>query len=102
MEPVIGVEDRVFANIQIAPNYKNIILFIENLKQKLSMDDTYDIECSYEAVYRRKRKPINRGSPKCSLLHTKNIIFRSLTFHYHKNSVNAVGTRYEVLTFHPR
>lgn len=49
MEPVIGAEDRVFANIQVAPDYKNIILFIENLKQKLGMNDTYDIECGYEA-----------------------------------------------------
>ena len=49
MEPVIGAEDRVFANIQVAPDYKNVILFIENLKLKLGMNDTYDIECGYEA-----------------------------------------------------
>ena len=49
MEPVIGAEDRVFANIQVTPDYKNIILFIENLKQKLGINDTYDIECGYEA-----------------------------------------------------
>ncbi len=49
MEPVIGAEDRVFANIQVAPDHKNILLFIENLKQKLGTDDTYDIECGYEA-----------------------------------------------------
>jgi transposase len=49
MEPVIGAEDRVFANIQVTPDYKNIILFIENLKQKLGTNDTYDIECGYEA-----------------------------------------------------
>ena len=49
MEPVIGAEDRVFANTQVTPDYKNIILFIENLKQKLGMNDTYDIECGYEA-----------------------------------------------------
>ena len=49
MEPVIGAEDRVFANIQVTPDYKNIILFIENLKQKLGVNDTYDIECGYEA-----------------------------------------------------
>ena len=49
MEPVIGAEDRVFANIQVAPDYKNIILFIEDLKLKLGVNDTYDIECGYEA-----------------------------------------------------
>ena len=49
MEPVIGAEDRVFANIQVTPDSKNIILFIENLKQKLGTNDTYDIECGYEA-----------------------------------------------------
>ncbi len=49
MEPVIGAEDRVFANVQVTPDYKNIILFIENLKQKLGLNDTYDIECGYEA-----------------------------------------------------
>ena len=49
MEPVIGAEDRVFANVKVTPDYKNIILFIENLKQKLGVNDTYDIECGYEA-----------------------------------------------------
>ena len=49
MEPVIGAEDRVFANIQVTPDYKNILMFIENLKLKLGSQDTYDIECGYEA-----------------------------------------------------
>jgi len=49
MEPVIGAEDRVFANIQVTPDYKNILMFIENLKLKLGLQDTYDIECGYEA-----------------------------------------------------
>jgi transposase len=49
MEPVIGAEDRVFANIQVTPDYKNILMFIENLKLKLGSKDTYDIECGYEA-----------------------------------------------------
>ena len=35
MEPVIGEEDRVFATIKVTPDYKNILMFIENLKQKL-------------------------------------------------------------------
>ena len=49
MEPVIGAEDRTFANIQVSPDYKNIICFIESLKMKLGMTDEYDIECGYEA-----------------------------------------------------
>lgn len=49
MEPVIGADDRIFANIQVTADYKNIIEFIENLKSKLGLCDTYDIECGYEA-----------------------------------------------------
>ena len=49
MEPVIGEEDRVFATIKITPDYKNILMFIENLKMKLGMDNQYDIQCGYEA-----------------------------------------------------
>lgn len=49
MEPVIGAEDRIFANIKVTPDYKNILMFIENLKLKLGLNDIYDIECGYEA-----------------------------------------------------
>lgn len=49
MEPVLGGEDRIFANIQVTPDYKNIILFIEDLKMKLGISDSYDILCGYEA-----------------------------------------------------
>lgn len=49
MEPVIGEEDRVFATIKVTPNYKNILMFIENLKMKLGLDNKYDIQCGYEA-----------------------------------------------------
>ena len=35
MEPIIGEDDRVFATIKVTPDYKNILLFIENLKTKL-------------------------------------------------------------------
>ena len=31
IEPVLGAEDRIFANIQVAPDYKNILYFIANL-----------------------------------------------------------------------
>ena len=49
MEPVIGEEDRVFATIKVTPDPKNILMFIENLKQKLGTDYEYDIQCGYEA-----------------------------------------------------
>ena len=49
MEPVFGAEDRFYATIQVSPDYKNILLFIEKVKQKLDPNDTYDIECGYEA-----------------------------------------------------
>ena len=44
MEPTIGAEDRIFGNIQVAPDYKEVILFIESLKMKLGLDSTYSIE----------------------------------------------------------
>lgn len=49
MEPVIGADDRVFATIKVTPDYKNILMFIENLKLKLGLNDEYDIQCGYEA-----------------------------------------------------
>ena len=49
MEPIIGEDDRIFATVDVAPDYKNILLFIENLKMKLGMDYEYDIQCGYEA-----------------------------------------------------
>lgn len=35
MEPVFGADDRIYATIQVSPDYKNILLFIEKMKQKL-------------------------------------------------------------------
>ncbi len=49
MEPTIGAEDRVFGEVKVAPDYKEIILFIESLKAKLGLDNNYSIECGYEA-----------------------------------------------------
>ena len=49
MEPTVGAEDRVFGEIQVAPDYKENILFIESLKMKLGFHDDYSIECGYEA-----------------------------------------------------
>ena len=49
MEPIIGEDDRIFATVDVKPDYKNILLFIENLKMKLGVDNEYDIQCGYEA-----------------------------------------------------
>ena len=49
MEPIIGEDDRVFATIKVTPDYKNILMFIENLKLKLGLNDEYDIQRGYEA-----------------------------------------------------
>ena len=49
MEPTIGSEDRIFGEIQVAPDYKEVICFIESLKLKLGLADNYSIECGYEA-----------------------------------------------------
>ena len=49
MEPTIGAEDRVYGEVQVAPDYKEVICFIESLKMKLSLDNEYSIECGYEA-----------------------------------------------------
>ena len=35
MEPTIGAEDRIFGEVQVAPDYKEVICFIESLKMKL-------------------------------------------------------------------
>ena len=49
MEPTIGSEDRIFGEVQVAPDYKEVIYFIESLKMKLGLDNKYSIECGYEA-----------------------------------------------------
>lgn len=45
----IRAENRIFEEIQVAPNYKEIICSIESLKMKLGPDDRYSIECGYKA-----------------------------------------------------
>ena len=49
VEPRIGEEDRILGTCQTAPDYKEVIRFIKNLKMKLGIDDEYDIVCGYEA-----------------------------------------------------
>ena len=43
MEPIIGEDDRIFATVDVTPDYKNILMFIESLKMKLGIDNQYDI-----------------------------------------------------------
>ena len=49
MEPIFGADDRIYATIQVAPDYKNILMFIKDLRKKLGNKDKFDIECGYEA-----------------------------------------------------
>ena len=43
-EPVLDGEDRIFANIEVDPDYKYVLQFIEMLKKKLGSSDNYSIE----------------------------------------------------------
>ena len=49
MEPVLGAEDRIYGEIQVAPDYKAIVAFIASIKMKLGLSDKYSFECGYEA-----------------------------------------------------
>ena len=49
MEPTIGTEDRIFGEVTVGPNYREVLLFIASLKMKLGVDNEYSIECGYEA-----------------------------------------------------
>lgn len=51
MEPTSGAEDRIFGEEQIAPDYKEVICFIEFLKMHLGFSNNYSIECGYETNY---------------------------------------------------
>ena len=71
MKPIMGEDDCVFATIKVTPDYKNILLFIENLKTKLGLNDEYDIQCGYEAgclgysLYNQ----LTAAGVKCVILH---------------------------------
>ena len=47
-EPAIGEKYHVFATVKVTPDYKNILMFIENLKMKLGMDNKCNIQCGYD------------------------------------------------------
>lgn len=70
MEPVLGGEDRIFANIQVTSDYRNVVQFIDKLKEKLGSSDSYSIECGYEAgclgysLYHQ----LTKAGVKCTIL----------------------------------
>ncbi len=43
MRPIISENDRVFAMIKVTSAYKNSLMFIENLKMKLGLNNEFDI-----------------------------------------------------------
>lgn len=47
IEPRLGEEEIIYANIKVTPDADNIVQFIENLKKKIK--DDCDILCGYEA-----------------------------------------------------
>ena len=49
LEPKIGEEDLLLASTEVQADPKYILMFIENLKFKLGLDNDYDIVCGYEA-----------------------------------------------------
>ena len=81
-EPILGEEENVLAQIQIEPDYKLVVHFINRLKERLGVNNKEcGILCGYEAgglgyslyhqltnrtggIFRRKKK---RPSPGRSL-----------------------------------
>ena len=52
MDVYLKISDELkveFETIKVTSDYKNILLFIENMKMKLGLNDEYDIQCGYEA-----------------------------------------------------
>lgn len=47
IEPVLGEDEIIYANIKVTPDVDNNVQFIENLKVKIK--DDCDILCGYEA-----------------------------------------------------
>ena len=50
MEPLIGEEDRIFANIQVTADYKNILMFIEQLKRHWGLTPLREDKLSKEFI----------------------------------------------------
>ena len=49
MECLFEEDDRILMEVQVAPDYKLILSFIERMKQKHHLDADTDIICGYEA-----------------------------------------------------
>ena len=50
MEPTIGSERRIFGEEKIAPNYKEVICFIESLKMKLGLGHKYSLNAVMKLI----------------------------------------------------
>ena len=50
VEPILGAEENVLAQVQIEPDYRLVIQFVKRLKERLGVSDKEcDILCGYEA-----------------------------------------------------
>lgn len=68
LEPVFGGEDKIFGIAQMAPGYRNVLKYMEQIKKDLPYD--IDIVCGYEAGcfgYTLERQLASRGI-KCQIL----------------------------------
>lgn len=49
IEPVLGEEEKILFTLKVAPDVKNVLLFINQVTMKLGISHEYSIECGYEA-----------------------------------------------------
>lgn len=49
LEATFMGEDHIFGTVKVSADYKEVIKFIDALKEKLDPHDEYDFECGYEA-----------------------------------------------------
>ena len=70
MECLFEKDDRILMEVQVPPDYKLILAFIERMKQKYNLDADTDIVCGYEAgclgfsLYNQ----LTRSNVKCVIL----------------------------------
>ena len=46
---VLGAQDQILGEIEVGSDYKEILAFIESIKQKSLLGQTYSFVCGYEA-----------------------------------------------------
>ena len=46
---ILGAQDQILGEIEVGPDYKEILAFIESIKQKSLSGQTYSFVCGYEA-----------------------------------------------------